>query len=70
MHWAPRLLYFRYPTTQTPGFGYMRREVKLEFGTLTDQQPTGRYPIQALIVSAYPALFSDWKSPPTRFAHT
>ena len=39
----------------------MRREVKLEFGTLTDQQPTGRYPIQALIASAYPALFSDWK---------
>lgn len=54
------ILYFRYPTTQTPGFGYMRREVKLEFGTLTDQQPTGRYPIQALIVSTYPALFSDW----------
>lgn len=54
------ILYFRYPTTQTQGFGYMRREVKLEFGTLTDQQPTGRYPIQALIVSIYPALFSDW----------
>ena len=54
------ILYFRYPTTQAHGFGYMRREVKLEFGTLTDQQPTGRYPIQALIVSAYPALFSDW----------
>lgn len=56
------ILYFRYPTTQTQGFGYMRREVKLEFGTLTDQQPTGCYPIQALIVSAYPALFSDWNS--------
>jgi hypothetical protein len=61
------IVYFRYPTTQTPGFGYMRREVKLEFGTLTDQQPTGRYPIEALIVSAYPALFSDWNC---RFAHT
>lgn len=55
------IVYFRYPSTQAQGFGYMRREVKLEFGTLTDQQPTGRYPIQALIASAYPALFSDWK---------
>ena len=54
------IVYFRYPTTQTQDFGYMRREVKLEFGTLTDQQPTGRYPIQALVGSAYPALFSDW----------
>src|SRR5450830_1684505 len=53
------ILYFRYPTTQAQGFAYMRREVKLEFGTLTDQQPTGRYPIQALIAKAYPALFSD-----------
>ena len=53
-------LYFRYPTTQMQSFGYVRREVKLEFGTLTDQQPTGRYPIQALVGSAYPALFSDW----------
>lgn len=34
--------------------------MKLEFGTLTDQQPTGRYPIQALIATAYPALFVDW----------
>ncbi len=55
------IVYFRYPSTQAQGFGYMRREVKLEFGTLTDQHPTGRYPIQALIASAYPALFSDWK---------
>lgn len=54
------IVYFRYPPTQTQGFGYMRREVKLEFGTLTDQQPTGRYPIQALIANTFPALFSDW----------
>lgn len=54
------ILYFRYPTTQAQGFAYMRREVKLEFGTLTDQQPTGRYPIRAIIANAYPDLFSDW----------
>ena len=55
------ILYFRYPTTQTQGFAYVRREVKLEFGTLTDQQPTGRYPIHPIIADAYPALFSDWQ---------
>ncbi len=54
------ILFFRYPSTQVQGFSYMRREVKLEFGTLTDQQPTGRYPIQALVATAYPALFADW----------
>jgi hypothetical protein len=26
----------------------------------TDQQPTGLYPIQALVARAYPALFGDW----------
>jgi len=33
-------LFFRYPSTQAQGFTYVRREVKLEFGTLTDQQRT------------------------------
>jgi len=55
------IIYFRYPTTQTHGFDYVRREVKLELGTLTDQQPTGRYPIVPLIGKAYPALFDDWQ---------
>lgn len=55
------ILYFRYPTTQAHGFDYVRREVKLELGTLTDQQPTGRYPIQPLIASVFATLFSDWK---------
>jgi len=55
------ILYFRYPTTQAHGFDYVRREVKLELGTLTDQQPTGRYPLQPIIMSAFSDLFSDWK---------
>lgn len=55
------ILYFRYPTSQAHVFDYVRREVKLELGTLTDQQPTGRYPIQPLIASVYAALFIDWK---------
>ena len=55
------ILYFRYPTSQNHGFDYVRREVKLELGTLTDQQPTGRYPIAPLIASVFAPLFSDWK---------
>ena len=38
------VLYFRYPATQNTGFDYLRREVKLELGALTDQQPTGTMP--------------------------
>lgn len=54
------ILYFRYPSEQSQGFDYVRREVKLELGTLTDQQPTGRYPVKPLLAEAYPALFDDW----------
>jgi hypothetical protein len=54
------IIYFRYPTTQNQNFAYVRREVKLELGTLTDQQPTGRYPLKPLIADVYPALFVDW----------
>jgi len=55
------ILYFRYPTSQGHGFDYVRREVKLELGTLTDQQPTGRYPIAPLIAGVFAPLFSDWQ---------
>jgi hypothetical protein len=33
------VLLFHYPTAQPAGFEYLRRSVKLEFGSLTDQQP-------------------------------
>lgn len=55
------VVYFRYPTLQPAGFTYLRREVKLELGTLTDQQPTGRYAVQPLIATPYPQLFDDWQ---------
>ncbi len=54
------IVYFRYPTSQGHGFDYVRREVKLELGTLTDQQPTGRYPIAPLIANVFAPLFDDW----------
>lgn len=55
------IIYFRYPATRNQDFSYIRREVKLELGTLTDQQPTGRYTLKPLIADAYPALFGDWQ---------
>jgi len=55
------ILYFRYPTSQGHGFDYVRREVKLELGTLTDQQPTGRYPIAPMVASVFVPLSSDWQ---------
>ncbi len=53
---------FRYPGTQGEGFAYLRREVKLELGTLTDQQPTGTYPVRPLIADAFPQVFADWSA--------
>ena len=40
----PALL-FHYPSSPPPGFDYLKRSVKLEFGSLTDQQPAGRHAI-------------------------
>jgi len=56
------IVYFRYPVTQRSGFEYLQREVKLELGTLTDQQPTGRYPVRPLIAPVYPQLFEQWNA--------
>ena len=38
------MLLFHYPTTQPTGFAYLKRTVKLELGSLTDQQPTDGMP--------------------------
>jgi Nucleotidyl transferase AbiEii toxin, Type IV TA system len=55
------VLYFRYPSVHTDGFAYIRREVKLELGTLTDQQPTGQYPVQPILATVFPQVFTDWQ---------
>jgi hypothetical protein len=54
------ILLFHYPSTQPPGFDYLKRSVKLEFGSLTDQQPTGRHPIRPWMAETLPIAFSDW----------
>ena len=56
------IIFFQYPTSQATGFDYLRREVKLEMGTLTDQQPTGRYPVRPLIADVFPQVFDDWSA--------
>ena len=55
------VLLFHYPSTQPDGFAYLKRSVKLEFGSLTDQQPTGRHPVAPWIADVLPEAFPDWK---------
>lgn len=55
------VLLFHYPSTQPDGLAYLRRSVKLEFGSLTDQQPTGRHPVMPWIAGVLPEAFADWK---------
>lgn len=55
------VLLFHYPSLQPTGFDYLRRAVKLEFGSLTDQQPVGRHPVRPWTAEAFPAGFPDWQ---------
>jgi hypothetical protein len=55
------VLLFHYPSTQPAGFEYLKRSVKLEFGSLTDQQPIGRHPVRAWMADVLPEAFPDWR---------
>ncbi len=55
------VLLFHYPSALPSGFNYLKRSVKLEFGSLTDQQPTGRHPISPLVAEILPDAFPDWQ---------
>lgn len=55
------VLLFHYPTTQPAGFAYLRRSVKLEFGSLTDQRPVGRRPVRPWLAEAIVEAFNDWQ---------
>ncbi|PJD93856.1 MAG: hypothetical protein CK425_12215 [Parachlamydia sp.] len=52
---------FHYPSSLPPSLAYIKRSVKLEFGSLTDQQPTGRYSVRPWIAEVFPAAFFDWQ---------
>ena len=60
-HTNSPVLLFHYPSTQPTGFAYLNRAVKLEFGSLTDQQPAGRHPIRPWLADTLPAAFADWQ---------
>jgi hypothetical protein len=53
-------VYFEYPSSESRGFDYLRREVKLELGSLTDQKPAGQHAVRAWVVDDFPAAFADW----------
>ncbi|MGO9115238.1 MAG: nucleotidyl transferase AbiEii/AbiGii toxin family protein [Thermoguttaceae bacterium] len=55
------VLLFHYPSSQPSGFDYLKRSVKLEFGSLTDQQPTGRHPVRPWLADILPDAFKDWQ---------
>ena len=55
------VLLFHYSSLQPAGFEYLRRSVKLEFGSLTDQQPVGRHPIRPWVAEVLPDAFPDWR---------
>lgn len=54
------VVHFEYPSAEASGSDYLRREVKLELGSLTDQRPTERHAVRAWVVDDFPAAFSDW----------
>jgi hypothetical protein len=53
------VLLFHYPSIQPAGFEYLNRSVKLEFGSLTDQQPTGRHQVRPWVAEELPVAFPD-----------
>lgn len=55
------VLLFHYPSSQPAGLDYLRRSVKLEFGSLTDQQPAGRHPVRPWLAEVLPNAFPDWR---------
>jgi hypothetical protein len=61
LHTNSPVLLFHYPSSQPAGLDYLRRSVKLEFGSLTDQQPVGRHPIRPWLAEVLPDAFPDWR---------
>ncbi len=54
------ILHFHYPVTHSAGLSYVRRAVKLELGSLTDQQPVSRHSVRPWVAEELPAAFADW----------
>lgn len=56
-------LWFRYPSALPQAGGYIAKQVKLELGALTDQQPTGNHVIQPMLADVLGDVFTDFKVP-------
>lgn len=54
-------LWFRYPSALPQAGGYIAKQVKLELGALTDQQPTGKHVIQSMLADELGEAFEDFK---------
>lgn len=55
------VIIFHYPVTQASGFAYLPRNVKMEFGSLTDQRPVGTHRIRPWIADELESSFQDWQ---------
>ena len=53
------VLYFHYPTTFEAGAAYIRRSVKLEFGSLTDQRPVGQHRVRPWLADILPVPLGE-----------
>lgn len=56
------VLLFAYPAALPPEGGYIQPFVKVEFGSLTDQQPTGVHTIKPLLAEVIRAGFNDFQA--------
>jgi hypothetical protein len=50
---------FHYPSNEATGFEYLRRSVKMEFGSLTDQRPAGKHAITPWVAEEFPDVLAD-----------
>lgn len=55
------VILFRYPSNEPTGFEYLRRSVKMEFGSLTDQRPAGKHVIKPWVAEDFPDLVADFE---------
>jgi hypothetical protein len=54
------VLLFHYPSNESTEFEYLRRFVKMEFGSLTDQKPVGTHAIQPWVADEFPKQLEDF----------
>ena len=54
------VMLFHYPSNEPTGFEYLRRSVKMEFGSLTDQRPAGKHLINPWVAEEFPNVLADF----------